>query len=78
MRTTVNLDPDVAAAIHEARRQRGEGISEALNSLARKGLAASAEAPSARRFVQKTEPLGTRMNIDNTADVLDLIDGDPR
>ncbi|MBV8083551.1 MAG: ribbon-helix-helix protein, CopG family [Chloroflexi bacterium] len=39
MRTTVTLDDDAAAAANELRRQEGIGISEALNRLARAGLA---------------------------------------
>lgn len=75
MRTTINLDADIVAAIEQARQRSGVGISEALNELARRGLAAGLPARSAPRFVQATEPLGVRMNIDNTAEILDLLDG---
>ncbi|HEU0168187.1 MAG TPA: ribbon-helix-helix protein, CopG family, partial [Chloroflexota bacterium] len=48
MRTTVTLDDDVAAAASELRRQEGIGLSEAVNRLARAGLARPA-----KRYVYK-------------------------
>lgn len=38
MRTTVNLDDDVVVGVQKLRRERGLGLSEALNELARVGL----------------------------------------
>jgi metal-responsive CopG/Arc/MetJ family transcriptional regulator len=38
MRTTVTLADDVAAAVERLRKERGLGLSEALNELARAGL----------------------------------------
>ena len=38
MRTTVTLDDDVAAAVDLVRRERGVGLSEALNELVRRGM----------------------------------------
>jgi Arc/MetJ family transcription regulator len=73
MRTTINLDPDVTAALETLRRERGLGISEAVNELARRGLAASRTRTSTA-FVQRTQALGLRTNIDNTAEVLELLD----
>jgi hypothetical protein len=40
MRTTVTLDPDVAAELNELARQRGVSFKEVLNSTVRAGLAA--------------------------------------
>ena len=37
MRTTVNLDDDVSAALDRLRRERGLGRSEAVNELVRSG-----------------------------------------
>lgn len=73
MRTTINLDPDVTAAAEQLRRDEGLGISEAVNTLARRGLAMlnSTVRPP---FVQRTHPLRLLINIDNTAEVLDLLD----
>ena len=39
MRTTVRLDPEVAAAAERLRRERNIGLGEAVNELARAGLA---------------------------------------
>jgi hypothetical protein len=39
MRTTINLDADVEAAVERLRRERGWGLSEAVNELARRGAA---------------------------------------
>jgi hypothetical protein len=72
MRLTVTLDPDVRAAVDELRRDQGLGVSEALNLLARRGLA--------RR--SGTEPvgeiagleLGPNIDITCTARVLESLD----
>ncbi len=71
MRTTVSLDDDVAAAIQQLRRERGLGLSEALNELARAGMVRSGERPV---FRQRSDPIGFRVSIDNVAEVLDLLD----
>ncbi len=44
MRTTVTLDPDVAAAVSHLRTERGIGVSAAINDLVRRGLATEATA----------------------------------
>ena len=72
MRTTVNLDDDVAAALDDLRRTRGLGLSEALNELARAGLVGRrAKAP----FVARTARLGLRIDVSNVADALEALDG---
>ncbi|MBA3877479.1 MAG: CopG family transcriptional regulator [Anaerolinea sp.] len=72
MRTTVNLDEDVAAAVGQLRRERGVGVSEALNQLARAGLTVKrSESP----FRQRTAKLGLKIDVTNVAEVLDLLDG---
>jgi Ribbon-helix-helix protein, copG family len=43
MRTTVTLSDDVAAGIDKVRRERGLGLSEAVNDLIRVGLMDSGE-----------------------------------
>ncbi len=72
MRTTITLDDDVAAAVERLRRERGLGLSEALNELARAGLAAK---PSRRAFRQKTHPMGARIDVSNVAEALELLEG---
>lgn len=43
MRTTLTLDPDVAAKLRELSRERGISFKEAVNSALRRGLAPAAE-----------------------------------
>lgn len=75
LRTTVTLDKDVAAAVANFRRERDVGFSEAINELIRSGLVA----PKKRRpFVQKTRPLGLKVEIDNVERALDDIEGPMR
>ena len=75
MRTTVTLDDDVAAAIDQLRRDKGLGLSEAVNELVRAGIQ-----PPVRRdtFTQTTANLGLRMDVTNIGDVLDVLDADDR
>jgi hypothetical protein len=72
MRTTVSLDDDVAAAVQRLRAERNIGLSEAVNELARAGLAV----PSQRtRFVQRSFPMGARIDVANVGDVLEYLEG---
>lgn len=71
MRTTVSLAPDVASEVARIRRERGVGLSEALNHLARRGMASSEPADA---FVQATHPMGMKVDVANIGDVLDLLD----
>jgi hypothetical protein len=57
MRTTVTLDPDVERLLRNAMRERGISFKEALNEAARSGLSGEKH-KRARKFVQKTFPLG--------------------
>jgi len=72
MRTTVNLDDDVAAAVEQLRKERGLGVSSALNELARRGLAHGAIPRP--RFSQQTSSGGARIDLTDIADALDLLD----
>lgn len=74
VRTTVVIDSDVAAEIERLRRQ-GFGISEALNLLARRGMAAKVGEPG-RRYRHRSEPIGLKVDVTNVAEVLDLLDGE--
>ncbi|MGH3882782.1 MAG: ribbon-helix-helix protein, CopG family [Pseudonocardiaceae bacterium] len=72
MRTTVSLDDDVAVAVQRMRAERNIGLSEAVNELARAGLAV----PSQRtRFVQRTFPMGARIDVTNVGDALEYLEG---
>ncbi|MEO6792419.1 MAG: CopG family transcriptional regulator [Mycobacterium sp.] len=72
MRTTVVIDSDVAAEVERLRRE-GLGISEALNLLARRGIAARTGAPG-DRYRHRTARIGLKVDVTNVADVLDLLD----
>lgn len=71
MRTTITLDDDVEAALSRLRRDEGLGLSEALNQLARRGLAARG---SAQPYVHRSSDLGVRIDVTNIGDVLELLD----
>lgn len=73
MRTTITLEPDVAAAVDAVRRQRHVGVSAAVNELIRLGL--GRPQASGPQFVQRTSPMGARMDVANVADVLEVLDG---
>lgn len=73
MRTTVTLEPDVAAAVEEFRRAEHVGVSAAINSLIRRNLQARSHGAP---FVQRTSPGHARIDLTDVADVLDQLDGD--
>ncbi len=74
MRTTVVIDSDVASEIERLRRE-GMGLSEALNLLARRGMAKAASS-SAVKYQHRTSRIGLKVDVTNVADVLDLLDDD--
>lgn len=75
MRTTVRLDPEVAAAAEQLRRQRHIGLGEAVNELARAGLLARDQRDQrATAFHQRTASVGLRMDVTNVAEALELLD----
>jgi ribbon-helix-helix CopG family protein len=72
MRTTVEFDDDTARAVDAMRRERGVGVSEAVNELIRRGLLPHPAAPA---FHQRTAPLRLRVDVSNIADALEALDG---
>ena len=70
MRTTIDVDEDVAAAVAQLR-QGGVGLSEAVNRLARAGLSVR---PRRSEFHQRGAPIGLRIDIANVAEALELLD----
>ena len=72
MRTTVEFDEDTFRAIEALRRERGLGVSEAVNELVRRGLLS----PERRApFRQRTESLGIRVDVSSVADALEVLEG---
>lgn len=74
MRTTVTLAPEVAAAVEQLKRERGTGVSGAINELARRGLAAGEK--KRKPFVQTSTAIGLKVDVTNIGEVLDLLDAD--
>lgn len=66
------LEDDVAAAVQRLRREKGTGLSAAVNELIRAGLGAQ---PGERRFEQRTQPMGLQVDVTNVAEALDLLEG---
>lgn len=71
MRTTLRLDPEVAAAAERLRRERHIGLGEAVNELARVGLA---RGKKPARFRQRTANVGLKIDVTDVADALELLD----
>ena len=72
MRTTVEFDSDTAQAIEQLRREDDMGLSEAVNTLIRRGLLPR---PDPKPFQQETKPLGVKIDVSNVAEALDLLEG---
>lgn len=73
VRTTLTLADDVVAAVERLRRERAIGMSEAVNELVRAGLTTSRE--PREPFRQKSHDLGVHVNVDNVAEVLEMLEG---
>ncbi|MGA2470732.1 MAG: ribbon-helix-helix protein, CopG family [Solirubrobacteraceae bacterium] len=72
MRTTIALSEDVAAAVEKLRRERGVGLSEAVNDLVRAGLSAER---STKPFRQSAHDLGDGVDVSNIAELIETLDG---
>ena len=71
MRTTLNLDDDVAAELDRLRREQGMGMSQAVNQLVRRGMV---ERASKSTYEHRSVALGLKVDITNVGAVLDLLD----
>lgn len=72
MRKTVQLDKDTAAAVKSLRKEKGLGVSEAVNALIRRGLLLRSER---RRFIQETRDLGLKVDVTNIAGSIEFLEG---
>ena len=72
MRTTIDLDSDAERAVEQLRRERGLGVSEAVNELIRAGLLPREAVPP---FRQRAHPLGLRIDVSNVAEALEILEG---
>ena len=73
MRTTVSLEPDVAAAVERLRRQQGIGVSAAVNALARRGLLV--DVVRLEPYVLEPADLGLAVDVHDVAEALEQLDG---
>lgn len=62
MRTTVTLDPDVAAKLKETARERGVSFKEALNATVRRGF--ESVGATSEPYRVPTHNLGARPGVD--------------
>jgi hypothetical protein len=75
VRTTLTLDPDVAARLAELQRERGWTFKEAVNQVLRRGLGVEA-GPTAGAYVMPARALGVRdgVDVDRIRDALATLD----
>ena len=73
MRTTVDLDDDVAAAVERMRSEEHQGLSAVVNALIRRGL--NAKTPTRRPFVQRADHIGIRIDVNNVAEAVEQLEG---
>ncbi len=73
MRTTIDLEDDVAAAIERLRKEGSIGLSEAVNRLVRAGLIATRSGSGP--FEQRTQPMGLKIDVTNVAEALEALEG---
>jgi hypothetical protein len=58
--------------VEALRREAGLGVSEAVNELIRRGLLPREPAPA---FVQRTRPLGLRVDVSNIGEAIETLEG---
>ena len=81
MRTTLTLEIDVAQKLEQlSRKEPGKSFKKIVNETLRLGLEAAkrqADAPTAKPFRVRARSLGLRpgLNLDNTAELLEIVDG---
>lgn len=75
VRTTLILDPDVAARLAELQRERGWTFKEAVNQTLRRGLAGDG-GRAEERYRMPVKDLGVRreIDVDRIRDVLGALD----
>lgn len=71
VRTTVDLDPDVAHEIAKLRARTELGLSAAVNELIRAGIRSSTPKYT---YVHSSRPMGALLDLSNIGEVLDLLD----
>ena len=75
MRTTLNLDDDVAVELAEVARRDGSSLSRAANKLLRRGLRSEREKPAIEPYVPPTFDTGhVLLDVTDVADALQALD----
>ena len=74
VRTTITLDPDVAARLSLLQRERGLSFKEAVNETLRRGLGADAGASAAYRMPVRALGVQSDVDIDRIRDQLSSMD----
>lgn len=73
MRTTITFASDVAAAVERLQRERGRGVSDAVNELIRRALTSSS---GRQPFEQTSSAMGEpSVPLDDVAGLLEVLDG---
>lgn len=78
MRTTLTLDPDVAAKARRATAQTGLPFKTVINQALRVGIEGVLVPPSARPYHTMPRPMGLKpgLSYDNIAELLAVSEGD--
>jgi len=82
MRTTLTLEPDVAAQLDQLRRQNNRSLKSLVNEVLRAGLEAleqQGRRASERQATYRIKPVATGCrlnNLDNIGEVLTIIEGE--
>ena len=78
MRTTLTIDPDIAAQLERLRKERNVSLKGLVNDALRQGLKHLVIEPKGEPFRTKTFDAGPPLmdNIDNVAEILALIEGE--
>jgi hypothetical protein len=78
MRTTLTLDPDVAAKAKKGAARLGKPLKEVINAALRAGLDEILSPPRARPYRTKPRPMGLRegFSYDNISELLARAEGE--
>jgi hypothetical protein len=78
MRTTLTLEPDVAAKARKGAAKLGKSFKDVVNAALRIGLDQVLHPPAAKPYRMKGRPMGLRpgLNLDNIGELLAQIEGE--
>lgn len=78
MRTTLTLDPDVAAKAKEGAAKLGKPFKEVINAALRLGLEQVLRPPASKPYRTQARPLGLRrgLDYDNIGELLARVEGE--